>query len=88
MAMIAPYNSGEEDEVKPERPVNPMYYCNYPGKPTVEVLEEMVARFRDLQWISVRYNEGWPEVLIAQHDGYEERPNAVCLLLLSYIYIY
>jgi hypothetical protein len=58
MAMIAPYSSGEEDEVKPERPEDPMHYRNYPARPAIEFLEELIARFCDLEWIPVRYNEG------------------------------
>jgi hypothetical protein len=78
MAMIPPYDSDAEDEVNPERPDDRMHYRNYLARPAVEVLEEVVAKFRDLEWIPVRYDGGWPDILTAQYDESENIPNAVC----------
>lgn len=75
--MIPPYDSGEEDGVKPERPDDRSHYRNYPARPAVEVLEELVAKFRDLEWIPVRYDGGWPDILTAQYNESEDSPNVV-----------
>ncbi|KAF2121006.1 hypothetical protein BDV96DRAFT_641643 [Lophiotrema nucula] len=75
MVMIPPYDSGDEEEEWAERPDDRMHYRNYPARPAVEVLEELVAKFRDLEWVPVRYDGGWPDILTAQNDGDEEHPN-------------
>lgn len=86
VAMMQPYDSNEEDEYKLERPDDRMHYRNYPARPAVEVLEELVAKFRDLEWIPMRDDQGWPEILTAQHDEDEKRPNLVCLAFLVQLY--
>ena len=74
----APYDSYDEDQPIPERPDDQMHYLNYPAKPAVQVLAELGAKYRDLDWIPKRLPKGWPEILTAQDDVYEKTPNAVC----------
>ena len=80
--MIPPYDfqdldSDGEDGIIIERPDELMHYRNYPARPAVKVLEELIAKFRDLEWIPVRYDGGWPEILTAEHE--KDNPSAVCL---------
>lgn len=79
MAMLPPYDFGEEHELKVERPDNRMHYRNYPARPAIEVLEELVAKFRNLDWIPVAYEGGWPEILSNNPDDDKAHQNAVCV---------
>jgi len=53
-----------------------MHHRNYPARPAVEVLEELVAKFRDLEWIPVRVDGSWSYMMTADFDGYDFSPNA------------
>jgi hypothetical protein len=79
--MIPPYNSGEEGKVKPERLDYRMHYRNYPARSALEVLKELVGKFRDLEWIPLRNDEGWPDILTNSPDEGEGRLEKVCVLL-------
>jgi hypothetical protein len=61
--MIPPHDPGEEEQYQPETPDNIIHYRNYPARSAVEVLEELVAKFRDLEWIAMRYNGAFPEIV-------------------------
>jgi hypothetical protein len=84
MAMFPPYDSRDEEELKAEIPDDRMHYRNYPARPAIEVLQELVARFRDLEWIPVNYEGGWPEILANNPDDDVARQNAVCVLFERY----
>ena len=77
MAMIPPYSPWEEEQYQPERPDDLMHYRNYPARPAVEVLEELVAKFRYLKWIPMRY--GWPQIVERYYDEDDAHPNAVSI---------
>jgi hypothetical protein len=79
--MIPPYNSGQEDKVKPERSEHHMHYRNYPARPALEVLEDLVGKYRDLEWIPMRCDKGWPDILTDSPDEGEDRLSKVCFLL-------
>jgi hypothetical protein len=84
--MDAPYDSLDENQPTVERPDDRTHHRNYPARPAVEVLEELVAKFRDLEWIPMRRDRGWPEILTAQDDVYEKTPNTVCCSSLFQLY--
>jgi hypothetical protein len=86
VGMSPPFDpvEGEEDTYSNpdfdthERPDDPMHHRNHPARPAVEVLDELVAKFRDLVWIPVRGDDTWPRIISASYAGYEERTIAVC----------
>jgi hypothetical protein len=84
MAMFPAYDSGDEEELKVERPDNRTHYRNHPARSTMEVLEELIAKFRDLEWTDVRYEGGWPEMLSnnPDDDGFIEMRYVCCLVYM------
>jgi hypothetical protein len=72
------FNSWEVN-VKCERPEDPTHYRNYSARPALDVLEELLAKFRDLEYIPMRYDQRGPQFLTAEEDADESRPNIVCL---------
>ena len=67
----------EEEQYQPERPDDNMHYRNYPARPALEALEELVAKFRNLDWIPMNYEGTWPEIVVEYYDEDEGFPNAV-----------
>lgn len=76
---MPPYDPWEEEHFKPERPDNGMHCRNYPARLAVEVLEQLVKRFRDLEWIPVRYDGAAPKIAASYYIEHEIHPNAVCV---------
>ncbi|KAI8940613.1 hypothetical protein NX059_001885 [Plenodomus lindquistii] len=72
------FNDWEVDEglINPERPDDSMHYRNYPPRPAIEVVEELVAKFRDLEWIPMRRDGTWPQILTVLDDECEYHPQA------------
>ena len=56
-----------------------MHYRNHLARPAVEVLEELVVKFRDLDWIPMRYDGALPEIVASYFDEDETHLNAVCV---------
>lgn len=83
---MAPYNSWEEDQYQPERPDDKMHYRNYPARPALEALEELVAKFRNLDWIPMNYEGTWPAIVVEYYDGDEEILNAVSVCFTEYLF--
>ncbi|KAF2127492.1 hypothetical protein P153DRAFT_432624 [Dothidotthia symphoricarpi CBS 119687] len=80
IAMEEMFNPGEGEEGIHEVLDDPMHYRNYPARPAVEVLEELVATFRDLVWIPVGHGIGWPRILTAEDQELNEHTDAKRIL--------
>jgi hypothetical protein len=52
--------------MKPESPEDRSRYHNYPAKPAVQVLEELLAKVCDLESIPMRCEGQWSGFLMAE----------------------
>ncbi|KAF2850218.1 hypothetical protein T440DRAFT_518333 [Plenodomus tracheiphilus IPT5] len=77
VAIDPPCGAWEAKGYEPDRSNERFHYRNYPARPAVEVLEELVSKFRDLEWIPMRYDGDAPETIVSHHDEAEDHPNAV-----------
>jgi hypothetical protein len=73
------FDSWEIGDINPERPDDPLHYRNYPARPAVDVLKELIAKFRNLEYIPMRYDGAGPQLLTAQADEDEDRPHMVSM---------
>jgi len=59
-----------------ERPDDPEHHRNHPARPAVEVLEELIAKFRELVWIAVRSDDSGSPAILTAENGLETMDNA------------